>query len=134
MPVSLAQLAGNRATLTIPLDESGADANDGPALHLVYRPAAITPRSLRAMRGLEGRDYDALTPDEQMAALDTITGYLASLVIEWDLTDSDGHPIAPTRAGLEDVDYETQGWLLSKIHAAQTLGKATGTPPSAPSS
>lgn len=130
MPVSLAQLTANRATLAIPLS---ADDPDGPALHITYKPSGITPRALRAMRALQGTDVAALSEADQLAALDTITGYLASVVLQWDLTDNDGAPIPATRAGLEDVDYDTQAFILRRIQEHQSLGKTTGTPPSTPS-
>lgn len=131
MPVSLAQLVSNRATLAIPL---AADDPDGPALHITYRPSGITPRALRAMRVLQSQDVATLSEADQLAALDTVTGYLASVLVDWDLTDNDGTPIPPTRAGLEDVDYETQAFLLRHLQEHQSLGKTSGTPRSTPSS
>lgn len=131
MPISLAQLVSNRATLAIPLS---ADEPDGPALHVTYKPSGITPRALRAIRALQGQEVASLSEADQLAALDTVTGYLASVLIDWDLTDNDGTPIPPTRAGLEDVDYDTQAFLLRAIQDHQSLGKTSGTPRSTPSS
>lgn len=135
MPVTLGQLARNRAQLTIP--------GDGGDLHVTYRPQAITPRVRAALR-YSGADAANLPPDEMLEVLGTITAFLASMLIDWDLEypDAEGQPsgrkIPPTLEGLQDVDYEVQGMVLGAIMEAVSLGESNGarslTPSASPSS
>lgn len=119
MPGTLTQLMRNRARVNIPL-------SDGSSIYIDYRITALTPR-------LKAEFTAAQSGEHEEAALDLVTRFLTTVVIDWDLLDEAGQPIPPTAEGLQDVDYEAQMILFNAIWEHMQLGKPTGTPPSTPS-
>lgn len=90
MPMDLAKLS-DTDSVTLDYGEAGS-------LTVVYRPGAITERSLRELRVLgdmENNDFDA--------NFDALNGALLRAVVSWDMLRG-GVPVPLTADGLADVD------------------------------
>ncbi len=119
MPARLSSLNRNHARVEL-------DLGDGATLTIDYRPGMLTPRQLHRAQAMDGVDFETLTQAEQADLMDDTTRMLADSLISWDLLDESDQPIAPTFAGLQDVDYAAQSVILQAIIDDQRLSKTSG--------
>ena len=124
MPLSLGQLAGNRATT--------AFEYAGGTVNLTFLPSMITDQTLAIF--LSG---DTLQGSESSAALASVqhmmhevNATLCRVVTEWDLFEDDAMtvmiPLEPTR--LETLPIAFRMRVITEIMKAANLGEANGTP------
>ena len=106
MGIKLSSLKSERKTLAVSIGEE--------KLNVVYNPKAYTPEVEDAVA-----DGFAQTGRQSRGIQSFITG----LVLEWDLIDDDGTPIAPTADNLKHIPIEIQGEVLSAIVDDMSPGK-----------
>ena len=73
MPVSLAQITQNTASITLQVGENEADT-----LTVVYRPAMVTERTFLVM------NMDATSDTTVAAGIEAFNAMLVSLIADWD--------------------------------------------------
>lgn len=93
----IAALARNRAEIDV-------DFGDGVTVHVVYDPSKMSAEA-------EGKAADLQRNNQRWAA---VASYLASVVIEWDLTDKK-KPYPPTFENIVKLPFEANLLIRDSI-------------------
>lgn len=120
-------------------DRAEADIQIGAgALHVVYRPGAISPAMAHRMAEVN-RVADSATEEQVLARIDSLVDVLAPILTAWDLEEEngDGTPsgriIPVTHATLAETGLAVLGAIYSGILIASQPDptKASASPPRA---
>lgn len=132
MPLSLSQLAANRASVTL--------AYAGQAVTLEYAPALITEKTIADMTGL-GSVASAADGDMDGAAMvDALSRFMGALnellcrvILAWDVYEDDAQTemVALTPDRLARLPMEFRTTCFQALVGGLRLGETTGTPPKA---
>lgn len=122
MPISLQQLATNRATATI-------DFGGGAVLNLTYYPQRITAQMLADYAALDS--LKSQSNDRTIAIMTGVTDTLQALIADWDLVESvaeDGTPgplVPLDHEHLAALGFAIQIQVISGIlEAMQRVGES----------
>lgn len=97
MPISIADLVVGKRKLSVTFPEG--------TLNITYDPNKINVKSESEMIELraEGR------------TLGSLAAQLANVIVEWDVVDDKGKPIAPTAEAIQSLGYSVMVFLNRKI-------------------
>lgn len=118
---SIHRVVTGQTTVTI---GEGADA-----LHVTVWTNVLSPKALRNLV----KNDDAGSVDGMLDSLDSMVNLLAQVIVSWDLTTEDDGPVIPITAdALSDLGLGLLRLVLQGIMEAITVGEASGTPSSTP--
>lgn len=141
MPLTLTQIAANRASVTV--------TYAGQTVTLEYSPALITEKAIAEMSALsdsaarpatgdasdEANEDAARSLSEFSGMMGAINDLLCRIVLAWDVYEDDAQtvmfPLTPDR--LADLPVEFRSLCLRAVFGGMRLGETNGTPSPAPS-
>lgn len=122
MPLSLTEIAGNRASHTFPYATG--------TLTVLYLPALITDQTFAMLIG-----FKALAEDSVLEQFHSLNETLASIVVDWDVYEDDKQtqkaPTTVERFARLPIPFKIR--LITELMGAANVGEASEPSPSAPS-
>lgn len=114
--MKLSDLRNKTVTVPLPFGDPGDT--------LVVRPNVVSSNFLAEFMGLDDK---AATKEEITAQFDDATALLCQVVVNWDLTDEDGHPVALTPEAIKANDVSLPFQVACIRAAVQAVGESPAT-------
>jgi hypothetical protein len=113
MPISLAKLVADRASVTL-------DFGDDATLNIDYHPTKVTGKMLQDLAALD--DLKNMSHGQAIGLLASATNTLLALLAAWDLVDDDGAVLPLDQETVESLGLTLQWRILAEVIVAGVGG------------